>query len=105
MARSSAIGTDDFARYCESADRTEEGPTIGHLKYHPTVYREARRYMSDHLLVASANLETCIKPLTAQLPAERFCDGHLQSVLKSGHITAILRRLERLKGARLTKAG
>jgi hypothetical protein len=39
MARSSAIGPDDFARHCGSADGTEEGPTIGHLKYHPTVYR------------------------------------------------------------------
>ena len=67
--------------------------------------QEARRYMSDHLLVASANLETCIKLLTAQLRAERFFYGHVQSVLKSGHITAILRRLERLRSARLTKAG
>jgi len=32
-----AISPDDFARYCESADGTEENPTIGHLQYHPAV--------------------------------------------------------------------
>ncbi len=110
-----AMGSEDFARYCESADATEERLAIGHLEYHLAVHEfmlacyesglvlsfdwgawshEARRYMSDHLLVGSANLGTCAKLLTAHLRAERFCDGHLQEVLRSGHITAILRRLK-----------
>jgi len=110
-----AIGPNDFARIIHSSDATEEEPTIGHLKYHPAVYEfmqvcfenglvlsfdwgawshEARRYMNDHLLVASADLETCVKLLTAHLRAERFCDGHLEGVLRSGHITAVLRRLK-----------
>ena len=28
----------NFARYCESADDTEERPAIGHLEYHPVVH-------------------------------------------------------------------
>jgi Family of unknown function (DUF6508) len=112
-----AIGPNDFARIIHSSDATEEEPTIGHLKYHPAVYEfmqacyenglvlsfdwgawavEARRYMGDPVLVASASLVTCVKLLTAHLRAERFCDGHLQEVLRSGHISAILQRLQQL---------
>jgi hypothetical protein len=104
-----------MARYCESADGTDERPAIGHLEYHPAVHEfmlacyegglvlsfdwgawadEVRRYMRDPLLVASASLVTCIKLLTAHLRAERFCDGHLQNVLRSGHVVAILQRLQ-----------
>jgi len=110
-----AIGPDDFARIIHSCDATEEEPVVGHLEYHPEVYKfmeacyqnglvlgfdwgawsdEALRYMSDPQLVRSASLPTCLKLLTSHLRAERFCDGHLQSVLKSGHIAAILRRLK-----------
>jgi Family of unknown function (DUF6508) len=69
-----AIGPDDFARYCESDDGTEERPAIGHLEYHPAVFEfmqacyenglvlsfdwgawshEAIRYMNDLQLVRS----------------------------------------------------
>jgi hypothetical protein len=63
--------------------------------------------MSDPALVACARLTTCIKLITASLGYERFCDGHLEEVIKSGHIAAILRRLEQLASAHLqnTKAG
>ena len=57
--------------------------------------------MSDPSLVASARLTTCIKLITASLRYERFCDGHLGAVIKAGHITAILRRLEQLANGRL----
>jgi len=109
------ISPDNFARIIPSSGETEEGPVVGHLEYHPEVYKfmktsyknglvlgfdwgawshEALRYMNDPQLVRTASLTTCLKLLTAHLRAERFCDGHLQSVLKTGHITAVLRRLD-----------
>jgi hypothetical protein len=37
----------------------------------------------------------------ASVRYQRFCDGHIGEVIKSGHITAILRRLKQLADARL----
>lgn len=109
-----SISPDNFAQLIGSSDGGEKVPVMGHLEYHPAVYKfidacyengmvlsfdwgawsdEARRYMKDPQLVMSANLSTCKKLLTTHLRAERFCDGHLEGVLRSGHITAILRRL------------
>jgi hypothetical protein len=110
--------SDDFARTTSSGENTEEGFVVGHLEYHlPSTNferacyvnnfvqsfdwgawaREVRRYMRDPTLVRSARLTTCIKLITAHLRAERFCEGHLQGVLKSGHMIAILRRLSQLE--------
>ena len=71
-----AIRPDDFARYFESADGTEERPTVGHLEYHSAVYKfidacyenglllsfdwgawshEALRYRNDPQLVRTAS--------------------------------------------------
>lgn len=109
-----AIGPDNFARLIGSTEVAGEIPFMGHLEYHPEVYKfidacyengmvlsfdwgawsdEARRYMKDPQLVMSANLSTCKKLLTTHLRAERFCDGHLEGVLRSGHIATVLRRL------------
>jgi hypothetical protein len=109
------ISPDNFARIIHSSDETEEGPMVGHLEYHPEVYKfmkacyknglvlgfdwgawshEALRFMNDPQLVRTASLTTCLKLLTAHLRAERFCDGHLQDLLLSGHIAAMLRRLK-----------
>lgn len=98
--------------------RTPEGTIVlGCVEYHPAVRRfekacyengfiqtfdwpawarTARRYMRNPELVASARLSTCVKLITAHIRCERFCDGHLQVVLSSGHISAILRRLLQL---------
>jgi len=115
-----AIRPDDFAHLVGSTDVAGEIPFMGHLEYHPAVYKfidacyengmvlsfdwgawshKARRYMTDPQLVMSCGLNTCKKLLTTHLRAERFCDGHLQEVLRSGHITAILRRLKKLVSA------
>jgi hypothetical protein len=115
------MNPDEFAHIIPHPDSTEDCHVVGHLEYHRTVYefmkacyengfvqsfdwpawgREARRYMGDRALVRSARLATCIKLITAHLRDERFCDGHLQDVLMSGHITGILRRLEQLASAR-----
>lgn len=53
---------------------------------------EARRYEHEEIL-ATADLETIRKLLTGHVRNDRFCEGHLLSVLESGLITAILRRL------------
>ena len=110
-----AIAPDDFAHLVGSTDVPGEIPFMGHLEYHPAVYKfidacyengmvlsfdweawseEARRYMGDPQLVMAAGLNTCMKLLTTHLRAERFCDGHLEGVLRSGHIIAILRRFQ-----------
>jgi hypothetical protein len=106
-----AIAPDDFAQLVGSTEVPGEIPFMGHLEYHPAVYEymaacyengvvlsfdwgawadESHRYMRDSRLVMSASLNTCIKLLTTHLRAERFCDGHLEEVLRSGHITAML---------------
>jgi hypothetical protein len=109
-----AIAPDDFAHLVGSTEVEGEIPVMGHLEYHPAVHKfmdacyengmvlsfdwgawseEAHRHMRDPRLVMSASLNTCMKLLTTHLRAERFCDGHLAEVLRSGHINAILRRL------------
>jgi len=60
---------------------------------------ECERYEADAELVALADLETCIKLITAHIRAERFADGHLAAVFRSGHIFAVLRRLKQLGDA------
>lgn len=40
---------------------------------------------------------TLRKLLTAHVRADRFSEGHLASVLESRHITAMLRRLKRIR--------
>lgn len=110
------INPDDFAHMNPPPVIREDVLVLGHIEYHETVHEfmkacyenafvqssfdwvgwasEGRRYMKDPVLVGSARLATCIKLVTAHLRAERFCDGHLEDVLRSGHITAILRRLQ-----------
>jgi hypothetical protein len=51
--------------------------------------------------VDRARLTTCIKLIMASVRYQRFCDGHLGEVIKSGHITAVLRKLKQLADARL----
>jgi hypothetical protein len=112
------INSNDFSHSVRLPGNEDVCYGIGHVEFHPAVYaftkacyengfvqpsfdwpawaREARRYMADPALVASARLETCIKLITAHLRNERFCDGHLHSVFESGHLTTILRRLNQL---------
>jgi len=109
-----AIGPGHLARTI----RTPEGDIVlGCVEYHPAVHKfekacyengfiqtfdwsawapTARRFMRNPELIASARLSTCIKLITAHIRCERLCDGHLQEVFSSGHISAILRRLLQL---------
>jgi hypothetical protein len=58
---------------------------------------EARRYQSDPDSLAGANLLTLRKLLTAHVRADRFVEGHLAGVFASGHVAAILHRLEQIR--------
>jgi hypothetical protein len=108
-----AIAPDDFAHLAGSTEG--EIPFMGYLEYHPAVGQfmracyenglvlsfdwgawadETHKYMKDPELITAASLRTCMKLLTTHLRAERFCDGHLEEVLRSGHIATVLRRLE-----------
>ena len=40
-----------------------------------------------------ASYETIRRLLTTHVRKDRFCEGHLEAVYRSGHTTAILRRL------------
>lgn len=62
-----------------------------------TNWQEARIYVADPRALESADMLTLCKLLTAHLRADRFTEGHLAEVLESGHITAILRRLEQIR--------
>ena len=55
-----------------------------------------REIVEDPDRLATATLEECRMLLAAHARADRFIDGHLLDVLMSGHVAAILRRIEEL---------
>lgn len=63
----------------------------------------ADRHTSDltsHAFIAGADLGGIIKMLTAHIRGDRFCDGHLLSVMRDGTILKILQRLREIHSAR-----
>ncbi len=58
---------------------------------------EAAPYLDSQEVLKTADVEVLRKLLTAHIRNERFCTGHLLSVLKSGHIAAILKRLREIR--------
>ena len=63
-------------------------------KYKPA---EAGKLLQDDDFIARATLDEIKTLLTYCVRGERFCDGHWDTVLQSGRIGAILRRLAVLK--------
>lgn len=57
---------------------------------------EAERLTLDHAALSTADLLTLRKLLTTHVRKDRFCEGHLASVLGSGHIASVLRRIAAL---------
>ena len=49
--------------------------------------------LTSDAFIAEADLSAIIKMLTAHIRADRFCDGHLLSVMKDGTALKILKRL------------
>lgn len=62
-------------------------------------HAKAEPYTNSPEAVAGADLVTLQKLLTAHARAERFFAGHLCEVFKSGHLTAILRRVKVLRAS------
>ncbi|MDE3106016.1 MAG: hypothetical protein KGK08_12650 [Acidobacteriota bacterium] len=62
-------------------------------------WRDAETYIQNGELLRNASLEICVKLLTGHVRNDRFFDGHLGQVISSGHILAILRRLESIQAA------
>jgi len=58
--------------------------------------QHAEEFDSD-AFIRNANLATIIKILTAHIRADRFCEGHLLSVMKNGTILRILKRIAEIK--------
>ena len=62
----------------------------------PSWQPQAMRYWEQPSRLHSARLLTLRKLLTLHVRADRYVEGHLASMLESGHITAILRRVAHL---------
>lgn len=58
--------------------------------------KAARLLRDEEVFFRTADLATLIKLLTTHIRKDRFVDGHLLCVMKSGHIGRILRRLRDL---------
>ena len=67
--------------------------------------RRGTRLVRDRDALARARLPTLRKLLMTHLRAERFCEGHLADVLASGHLVALLRRVEHLTSRSTPPAG
>lgn len=63
----------------------------------PSWQEEAARYLSHPGAVGQADLLTLRKLLTLHVRQDRFVEGHLAHMLKDGHITALLRRLNKIR--------
>ena len=60
----------------------------------PAWQEQAQQLMDDPALLVSVDLATLQKLLTTHVRAERFTSGHLAQIIDSGHLRAILRRLQ-----------
>ena len=65
----------------------------------PDWQQDAEIFVADRKKVAEADLWTLQRLLTLHVRKERFCEGHLDAMLKSEHITAILRRIAEIHSA------
>ncbi len=57
---------------------------------------EAEKICNNLEKLKSADLDTLRKLLTLHIRKERFCNGHLAHMIKSGHIIVILKRLKEI---------
>jgi ADP-ribosyl-[dinitrogen reductase] hydrolase len=64
-----------------------------------STWEEGRRLVEDPARLSGAGLTTLRKLLTMHVRADRFADGHLAAVHRSGHLAAILRRVAELRAA------
>ena len=57
---------------------------------------EAQRYVDDSRALDTADLGICRRLLTTHVRLDRFAEGHLARMLETGHIAAILRRMQQI---------
>jgi Family of unknown function (DUF6508) len=67
----------------------------------PAWRSKGMRYYKDPAILQRATLKACIKLLTMHARIEHFVDGHLGSMVRAGHIKAILHRLSKVSGSYL----
>jgi len=58
---------------------------------------EAEKYFNNPELLKTTDIETIRKLLTLHVRKERFCSGHFASMISSGHIINILKRLKEFR--------
>jgi len=66
----------------------------------PKWQAKAARYCESPEKLKGAKVETLRRLLTLHVRKERFCEGHMAAVHKSGHLVAILRRLKEIRQGR-----
>lgn len=59
----------------------------------PSWQHVAIEYYQNPERITTADLKTIRRLFTVHIKKDRFCEGHLLSVLESGHITMMLQRL------------
>jgi len=59
--------------------------------------KNADAFIAEPDRVATANAETIRKLLTTHMRKDRQCEGHLAGLFESGHISALLRRLQTIR--------
>lgn len=68
---------------------------------------EAQKLVTDERLLKDADITIIIKLFTTHIRKDRFCSGHLASMIKKGHILHLLKKLktitEELKGDVMAK--
>jgi hypothetical protein len=63
----------------------------------PSWQSEAECFVTDPQALSQADLLDLQRLLTTHIRKDRFVEGHLATMLESGHITAILQRLAQLR--------
>lgn len=63
----------------------------------PAWQEDARRYCDEPELLGTADLKVLRKLITLHVRKERFLEGHLPGMVRTGHIVAWLRRLKALR--------
>lgn len=63
----------------------------------PNWQDEAQRYVESPEKISTADAETIQKLFTTHVRADRFCEGHLEEMFRTGHILHLLRRLRNIR--------
>lgn len=62
----------------------------------PAWQEHAVRYVEQPGYLAGADLDICRRLLTTHVRKDRFVDGHVGAMIESGHIVAVLKRIEQI---------